>query len=1638
MNTSLSLGRNGLNGSVWQESDGGLADYVKSRRQRTLDVYRSEPERLEEDSNTEQSVLSSGYRYRQVIEVIQNASDAIQEAADEGGDESGRIVVRLSGSTLYVANTGAPLTKDGIVALLGAHSSRKRKNQIGRFGLGFKSLLALGGGIDLFSRSVSIRFDPADCRKTIRTELGLLSDSAVPGLRIAQVIEIDDEANFDSDLRDLGSWATTILRAEIKDSEMENRLRDELREFRREFALFLTCDISLEMQYGLGEVRHIRREQEDDGALIHDGEDQQRWLTFERTVAINDSAARRDAGPLHDRDEVPLIWAVPLDPVRETAGEFWAFFHTDTASRIPGIINAPWKIDIGRSALSPGDYNAFLMRAAADLVATAIPNLSQADDPGRVLDAFPRQLDREDEPAAPLVHELWKKLQHVKVIPSCTSLLSRAQDLSMHPTSDATLVKTWHSLAQQDQLSKLVHYTCLRGQRLARLNELWNRLSRQRAQEDSELSRLMEVLGMSSQVPKYPQTLPIGLWLEAACRPMVSDAMEILRFVRQLSESQIWPDIRDCVIQAKIVLSDAGILVAPNKAIIGATEDIPGTYQVDPRVLDDSESRDVLERVLSISVLDDAEWARRIRALFDDTSPESADDEWTPIWQSLRAAPDSVLNILTDVYDSLLIRCTDGVWRTRNHVLLPGRIIPTEHESATDNAHLTVDTEFHGHDHDRRILQAIGVSDVPRVEWQKFDPNHWRDYIAEMRALYSRRLAHDQNPREDSIGIVGRCSVPVPVAISREAKGHAKARIYSYLLRQEVLSRCEPVTIGHTGSNLSRERYPKVELLHPFVWETIQSGEVEYRALLVSVGPIVMHFKRLQQIGNHPFCSINDELSLLNRLIPDEHPLKDPASAHANSSSEMAMLLAVLSDGSYINIMNHNARWNQTGFWAAVEAHCLSTTTDCATAGLTYDWMCEFRRVPAIAQTAAGNVSVSECYVSSSGDMLELALSARWPVVQVSPTTAETWRKNGAKVLEEKVSVEVGPPIGATVLLLDVAPEFRGVLTDSATGVAHVKFVEHIRLSLPGGRNCQSLTWKRDDSTLLVDHGSFDNLDWQAQVEVLFTAARRAGWVSGDLTDAKRLTLQQNRAFRLRREVAAGGDLVDRLYRLVGCDAGMLFDSFEDEERRAIPSEWRRDGRLLARLALRVYGPGVLQHLREIMEDRGLAPPRQWGNRESREFVSSLGFPPEFAGALRRRRAAEVSVSGPMPLGPLHDFQKEIIDDLGPIVDSKGMPGRAVISLPTGAGKTRVAVEAAVHHVLHGDKTKEYVLWVAQTDELCEQAVQAFRQVWSNEGLEWTDLRVVRLWGGNPDPTPSPDGTPTVVVASIQTLSSRLERLSLLDRCALVMLDESHHAIAPTYTRLLNRLAPDKENHTSKDCPPVIGLTATPFRGRRSEEETRWLANRFANRMFPKADRQPNLYGEFRKRGILSEHHFEALHIESRLTFTRRERDYISTYNEIPASALERLAGFADRNDMIVERTILESENGPVLLFANSVAHARYLSTRLCVNGVEAASIYSDTETAVRQYFVRRFQDGDIKVLTNYQVLSTGFDAPRVSTIVISRPVFTPSRYIQMVGRGLRGPKHGGTEKCRIITVIDNLLEYQNRLAYHYFMDHYT
>jgi superfamily II DNA or RNA helicase len=120
------------------------------------------------------------------------------------------------------------------------------------------------------------------------------------------------------------------------------------------------------------------------------------------------------------------------------------------------------------------------------------------------------------------------------------------------------------------------------------------------------------------------------------------------------------------------------------------------------------------------------------------------------------------------------------------------------------------------------------------------------------------------------------------------------------------------------------------------------------------------------------------------------------------------------------------------------------------------------------------------------------------------------------------------------------------------------------------------------------------------------------------------------------------------------------------------------------------------------------------------------------------------------------------------------------------------------------------------------------------------------------------------------------------------------------------------------------------------------------------------------------------------------------------------------------------------------VRHAEEMSARLNLAGISAAAISGSTPTVARRYFLDRFQHGEIRVLCNHSVLATGFDAPRTEMVLIARQAFSPVRYMQMVGRGLRGEKNGGTARCRIVTMVDNLGRFQDRHPYHYCQQYFS
>ena len=105
---------------------------------------------------------------------------------------------------------------------------------------------------------------------------------------------------------------------------------------------------------------------------------------------------------------------------------------------------------------------------------------------------------------------------------------------------------------------------------------------------------------------------------------------------------------------------------------------------------------------------------------------------------------------------------------------------------------------------------------------------------------------------------------------------------------------------------------------------------------------------------------------------------------------------------------------------------------------------------------------------------------------------------------------------------------------------------------------------------------------------------------------------------------------------------------------------------------------------------------------------------------------------------------------------------------------------------------------------------------------------------------------------------------------------------------------------------------------------------------------------------------------------------------------------------------------------------------------IKAAHIDGDVSNNRRKKVINDFVNGEIQIICNYEILSTGFDAPKTDVVFISRPTFSIVLYAQMIGRGLRGPAIGGSKTCKIIDVKDNIQGYSNEdSVYDYFQEYF-
>ena len=528
-------------------------------------------------------------------------------------------------------------------------------------------------------------------------------------------------------------------------------------------------------------------------------------------------------------------------------------------------------------------------------------------------------------------------------------------------------------------------------------------------------------------------------------------------------------------------------------------------------------------------------------------------------------------------------------------------------------------------------------------------------------------------------------------------------------------------------------------------------------------------------------------------------------------------------------------------------------------------------------------------------------------------------------------------------------------------------------------------------------------------------------WPPVDKVKAAREVVRSYRSDELRL-LAAVGETDLRLRLPSG-----LVDILEDENGSPL------NGIQVAQAAMATFHTGALREYRNSLSH--LDPPRRWaGSPGAVAFVKSLGFGEEWAMERNAKRDPYIEVEGPYLLPPLHPYQHQIVSKVREIFKSDGVDTqrRGMISLPTGSGKTRVAVQAVVE-AIRIDGYRGGILWVADRDELCEQAVESWSQVWRSEGLRETQLRISRMWGGQPTPLPTPDMH--VIVATIQTLSSAIARLpdkyEFLSDFEILIFDEAHRSVAPTFTSVMEELGLTRWRRS--DEPILIGLTATPYRGR-DERETQRLVNRYGrNRLDEGAfdsDNPEEVIKELQAMGVLAKADHDVIE-GGQFRLTGGERRQSENVPWLPQSVEERIAGDAERTRRIVETHRNQvPPTWPTLIFATSVEHSKTIAALLTAKGVLARAVSADTETSVRRRIVEQFRSGEIKVLVNYGIFREGFDAPKTRAIVVARPVYSPNLYFQMVGRGLRGKLNGGNERCLVLNVRDNIENFDRKLAF--------
>ncbi len=370
---------------------------------------------------------------------------------------------------------------------------------------------------------------------------------------------------------------------------------------------------------------------------------------------------------------------------------------------------------------------------------------------------------------------------------------------------------------------------------------------------------------------------------------------------------------------------------------------------------------------------------------------------------------------------------------------------------------------------------------------------------------------------------------------------------------------------------------------------------------------------------------------------------------------------------------------------------------------------------------------------------------------------------------------------------------------------------------------------------------------------------------------------------------------------------------------------------------------------------------------ESEEFRR---FDPDDADEMDVVRRALESARGGSRLDPVADFfdlkpypfQQAILDTLAS--ERERGHRKTLVVAPTGVGKTMVAAFDYARM-----EPRPRLLFVAHRERLLDQSLTTFRHV-----LREGDFGEKLVGGHVPHRGDH-------VFASIQSLHSRgwLEALDP-EHYDFVIIDEFHHAEAPTYERLLEHVTPRY----------LVGLTATPER-HDGRDVRRWFDGRTSYEM---------RLGEALELGLLAPFHYFGIHDDVDLDHVRFSR---GRYHEAELSQL--YTGNDARARLVLEqvhRIVGDADAMRALGFCVSVEHARFMARRFSEAGLASVAVTGEATREERRDAIRRLERGDLKVLFTVDLFNEGVDIPSVDTVLFLRPTESATVFLQQLGRGLR------------------------------------